>query len=191
MPCTLAVTIRTKGNDDMNKGYLAAAGYAATIPIANWMIGNVGTFCTPDGKCLIPLGFGITAPSGVLMIGIALLLRDAVHEYLGARWSLYAIGVGAVLSYLLADPYIAIASLVAFGVSELSDFAVYTKIRERSRTLGILASGVVGSIIDSVVFLWLAFGSLAFVEGQIVGKIAVTCLAAATIYAWKKLRANV
>jgi len=191
MPCTLAITIRTKGNDDMNKGYLAAAGYAATIPTANWMIGNVGTFCTPDGICLIPLGFGIAAPSGVLMIGLALVLRDAVHEYLGARWSLYAIGVGAVLSYLLADPYIAIASLVAFGVSELSDFAVYTKIRERSRTLGILASGVVGSIIDSVVFLWLAFGSLAYVEGQIVGKIAVTCLAVATIYAWKKLRANV
>ena len=172
----------------MNKGYVAAAAYAATIPAANWMIGNVGTVCIPDGPCLIPLGFGITAPSGVLMIGLALLLRDAVHEWLGARWSLYAIGVGAVLSYLLADPYIAIASLVAFGVSELSDFAVYTKIRERSRTLGILASGVVGSVIDSVLFLWLAFGSLTHVEGQIIGKIAVTCVAAGGLFAWRFYR---
>lgn len=172
----------------MNKGYVAAAAYAATIPAANWMIGNVGTVCIPDGPCLIPLGFGITAPSGVLMIGLALLLRDAVHEYLGARWSLYAIGVGAVLSYLLADPFIAIASVVAFGVSELSDFAVYSKIRERSRTLGILASGVVGSVIDSVLFLWLAFGSLAHVEGQILGKIAVTCVAAIGLFAWRFYR---
>jgi uncharacterized PurR-regulated membrane protein YhhQ (DUF165 family) len=172
----------------MNKGYLAALAYASTIPAANWMIGNVGTVCIPDGPCLIPLGFGITAPSGVLMIGLALLLRDAVHEYLGARWSLYAIGVGAVLSYLLADPFIAIASVVAFSVSELSDFAVYSKIRERSRTLGILASGVVGSVIDSVVFLWLAFGSLAFIEGQIIGKIGVTCIVVSVIFILKKLR---
>lgn len=172
----------------MNKGYLAALAYASTIPAANWMIGNVGTVCIPDGPCLIPLGFGITEPSGVLMIGLALLLRDAVHEYLGARWSLYAIGVGAVLSYLLADPFIAIASVVAFSVSELSDFAVYSKIRERSRTLGILASGVVGSVIDSVVFLWIAFGSLAFIEGQIIGKIGVTCIVVSVIFILKKLR---
>ena len=170
----------------MNKGYIAVAAYAATIPAANWMIGNVGTFCVPDGPCLIPLGFGITAPSGVLMIGLALLLRDAVHETLGARWALYAIAVGAALSYLLADPYIAIASLIAFGVSELSDFAVYSRIRERSRVLGVFASGCVGSVIDSVLFLGLAFGSLAHVDGQITGKIGVTALAAAALWAYRK-----
>ena len=172
----------------MNKGYIAAAAYAATIPAANYMIGNVGTACIPDGPCLIPVGFGVMAPSGVLMIGAALLLRDAVHEWLGPRFALYAIAVGAVLSYLLADPFIALASLVAFGVSELSDFAVYSKIRERSRTLGILASGVVGSVIDSVLFLWLAFGSLAHIDGQIIGKVGVTCLAAAALYGWKKYK---
>jgi hypothetical protein len=67
----------TKGATTMNKGYIAATGYALTIPAANWMIGNVGTFCVPDGPCLIPLGFGLMAPSGVLMIGLALVLRDA------------------------------------------------------------------------------------------------------------------
>ena len=164
------------------------SGYIATIPAANYMIGNVGTVCIPDGPCLIPVGFGIMAPSGVLMIGLALLLRDAVHEWLGPRFALYAIAVGAVLSYLLADPFIAIASLVAFGVSELSDFAVYSKIRDRSRTLGILASGVVGGVIDSVLFLWLAFGSLAHVDGQIIGKIGVTCIAAGALFAWKRYK---
>ena len=51
------------------------SGYIATIPAANYMIGNVGTVCIPDGPCLIPVGFGVMAPSGVLMIGLALMLR--------------------------------------------------------------------------------------------------------------------
>jgi len=172
---------------DRNKaGYVAAALYSATIPTANWMIHNVGTVCIPDGPCLIPLGFGIMAPSGVLMIGVALLLRDAVHEWLGAKVALTAILIGAVLSYMLADPFIAIASLVAFSVSELSDFAVYSRIRERSRELGILASGVVGSVVDSVLFLSIAFGSLAHLEGQIFGKVLVTVVAAAALFFGKK-----
>lgn len=170
------------------KGYLAALGYAATIPAANWMISNVGSVCVPDGPCLIPVGFGVMAPSGVLMIGLALLLRDAVHEWLGPRYAIYAIGIGAVLSYLLADPYIAVASLAAFAISELSDFAVYSKIRNRSRTLGILASGIVGSVIDSVLFLWIAFGSLAHIDGQIIGKVGVTCIAAGALFVWKRYR---
>lgn len=176
----------TTGVITMNKGYIAAAGYALTIPAANWMIGNVGTFCVPDGPCLIPLGFGLMAPSGVLMIGLALVLRDAVHEWLGARAALYAIGVGAILSYLLADPFIAVASLIAFGVSELSDFAVYSKIRQRSRELGILVSGIVGSVIDSALFLYIAFGSLAHIEGQIFGKIAMSAAVAGGLFLLKR-----
>jgi len=42
--------------------------------------------------------------------------------------------------------------------------------------MAILASGIVGSIVDSALFLYLAFGSLAYVEGQIVGKLAMTVL---------------
>mgnify|MGYP000014469556 CR=1 FL=1 len=173
----------------MNKGYAALAAYAATIPAANYMISNVGTVCVPDGPCLIQVGFGLMAPSGVLMIGLALLLRDAVHEMLGKSWALAAIAAGAVISYLLADPFIAIASFIAFAVSELSDFAVYSRIRERSRELAVLASGVVGSVIDSVIFLYIAFGSLAHIEGQIVGKIGVTVIAAGSFWYWKQRRA--
>ena len=33
-----------------------------------------------------------------------------------------------------------------------------------------VASGVVGLIVDSIIFLWLAFGSLDFLMGQVVGK---------------------
>lgn len=164
----------------MNK-WLLIGGYIATIPAANWMIGNVGTFCVPDGPCVIPLGFGLSAPSGVLMVGLALVLRDQVQEIFGTKWSLAAIGMGAILSYLLADPFIAIASILAFTVSELVDFAVYTAIRKKDRALAVAASGLVGAILDSAVFLYVAFGSLAFIEGQIVGKVLISLIAAGVI----------
>ena len=70
----------------MMKKWLLIGGYIATIPAANWMIGNVGTFCVPDGPCVVPLGFGLSAPSGVLMIGLALVLRDQVQEIFGSKW---------------------------------------------------------------------------------------------------------
>jgi queuosine precursor transporter len=38
-------------------------------------------------------------------------------------------------------------------------------------------SNTVGLLVDSVLFLWLAFGSLAFLPGQLVGKAWMTGLA--------------
>src|SRR5690606_8773589 len=141
-------------------GSLALALFVATIPAANWLIGNVGTVCIPDGPCLIPVGFGLEAPSGVLVVGAALVLRDVVHERLGAGWALLAIAVGAVLSVFLAPPALVVASLAAFTLAELADFGVYTPLRRRNLTLAVLLSGVVGAALDSALFLWLAFGSL-------------------------------
>jgi queuosine precursor transporter len=169
------------------KKWIYLAGYIGTIPAANWMIGNVGTFCISDGPCMIPVGFGMTAPSGVLMVGAALVLRDQVQEHLGTQWSLIGILAGAILSYLLADPFIAIASIVAFGVSELVDFAAYTYLRERGRAFAVAASGLVGAAMDSLAFLYIAFGSIAYIEGQIFGKLVISLIAAIAIkFAIKK-----
>ena len=52
--------------------------FCLTIPAANWMIGHVGTVCVANGPCLVPVAPGIMAPSGVLMVGAALVLRDLV-----------------------------------------------------------------------------------------------------------------
>lgn len=149
---------------------LLIAAFAATVPVANWLIGNVGTTCIPDGPCLIPVGFGYTAPSGVLMIGAALVLRDMVHEAGGIRAALAAIVIGGVLSWFVAPPALVIASVAAFVLAELADLAVYAPLRRRRLGLAVLASGIVGSVIDSAVFLALAFGSLQFIEGQVLGK---------------------
>jgi uncharacterized PurR-regulated membrane protein YhhQ (DUF165 family) len=109
------------------------AGYAATIPAANWMIEHVGTEAFPGGPHTIPVGFGYSAPSGVLMIGVALFARDLLQRVAGKRLALAAIAVGVALSFLLADPTIAVASAVAFACGEVADFAVYTPLARRSR----------------------------------------------------------
>ncbi|MFZ1102714.1 MAG: VUT family protein, partial [Hyphomicrobiaceae bacterium] len=61
------------------EGYAFLIAFTLCIPAANWLIGNVGTACMPNGPCLIPVAPGIDAPSGVPMIGFALVLRDLVQ----------------------------------------------------------------------------------------------------------------
>ena len=161
-------------------------GYIASIWLANWMIQNVGD-CIPDGPCVIPVGFGYTAPSGVLMIGLALVLRDAIHETHGRIWVVGAIIVGAVLSSSIS-PALALASGVAFAVSETGDMLVYEPIRRYSRPLGVAISGIVGGAIASAVFLMLAFGSLAYFEGQFIGKAEMAVLGGVLLFGYKLAR---
>lgn len=158
-------------------GIIFLALYIACVPMANWMIGHIGSFCVPDGPCVVPVAPGITAPSGVLMIGAALVLRDLVQRRLGKLWSLVAIGVGTILSALIAPPSLVIASTAAFFLSELADFAVYTPLQKRNLALAVFVSGLIGSVVDSVLFLFLAFGNLEYVEGQVIGKILMIAIA--------------
>jgi len=116
------------------------------------------------------------------MVGAALVLRDAVHQTLGARYALAAIAVGAIISAGISPPAIVIASVAAFLLSELADFAVYAPLARRRLALAVALSGAVGAVIDSAVFLFLAFGSLDFIAGQIVGKVWFSLLGAAVIY---------
>lgn len=153
------------------EGYLFFAAFCLTIPAANWMIGNVGTTCVPDGgPCLIPVGFGFDAPSGVLMIGFAFVLRDLVQRRLGFAWGVSAVLIGAAISSFLAPAALVIASGVAFLLSELADLLVYTPLQRRRFLLAVLASSAVGVVVDSAIFLYLAFGSLEFIQGQVLGK---------------------
>jgi uncharacterized PurR-regulated membrane protein YhhQ (DUF165 family) len=152
------------------EGMVFLALFALTIPAANWLIGHAGTVCVPNGPCLIPVAPGLMAPSGVTVIGFALVLRDLAQRRLGFGMAVGAIIVGAALSALLAPPALVIASGVAFLMSEIADLAVYTPLARRRLIAAVVASSMIGLVIDSIVFLWLAFGSLEFLLGQIVGK---------------------
>jgi uncharacterized PurR-regulated membrane protein YhhQ (DUF165 family) len=170
-----------------DEGIVFVALFALTIPAANWLIGHAGTVCQPAGPCLVPVAPGLMAPSGVIMAGAALVLRDLVQRRLGAAASSLAILVGAILSAALAPPALVIASAAAFLLSEFADLAVYTPLVRRGLIVAVVASSVVGLVVDSVVFLWLAFGSLDFLLGQIVGK-AWMVLLSIPFVAWLRRR---
>lgn len=165
--------------------YLILAAYIATVPAANWMIGNVGD-CIPNGPCLIPVGIGLFAPSGVLMVGLALVLRDYVHHILGWKAAMGAIAAGVALSFWTANPAIAVASAAAFALSELADLAVYAPLARRRMVMAVALSGVAGAAVDSAAFLWMAFGSLDFIAGQVVGKLWATAAAMGVLMFWKR-----
>lgn len=134
--------------------------FVATIFGANWALETYG---------IVNVGFGLTAPAGVLFAGLAFTFRDLIHETRGRSWVLAAIAIGGALSYLVS-PSFAVASALAFTASELADYAVYAPLRKRSWLGAVALSNTVGLVVDSALFLWLAFGSLDYLTGQIVAK---------------------
>jgi uncharacterized PurR-regulated membrane protein YhhQ (DUF165 family) len=168
------------------EGFAFLIAFGLTIPAANWMIGHLGTFCAPEGPCVIPVAPHLMAPSGVLMIGVALVLRDLVQRRLGVGYSAGAVVVGAILSALVAPPSLVIASGVAFLLSESADLAVYTPLARRGLVAAVLASSLVGLVVDSMIFLWLAFGSLDFLAGQVVGKGWMVLLSIPFVYVLRR-----
>ncbi len=167
----------TNDRQRLTEGVIALVLFGLTIPAANWLIGNAGAVCVPNGPCLVPVWPGVMAPSGVLMVGLALVLRDIVQRRLGPLAGLGAIAVGTLISAMLAPPAIVLASVAAFLLSELADFAVYTPLQRRRFVTAVFASSVIGLVVDSLVFLHLAFGSLDFLAGQIIGKAWMVLLA--------------
>lgn len=143
--------------------------FIATLPLASWLEGNIGMACA-SGPCIVPVGFGLAGLSSVIAIGASLVLRDAIHEIGGAGVAIVAIAIGGILSAMFAAPVLVVASVLAFVLAELADFAIYAGLRKRSFMLAVLFSGVAGSVVHSAVFHGLAFGSLMSITGPIVGK---------------------
>jgi uncharacterized PurR-regulated membrane protein YhhQ (DUF165 family) len=141
---------------------------------------------------MVPVGFGLTATAGTYFAGLTFILRDALQDVAGKRWTVAVIALGATLSFALADPFIALASAVAFGLSEIADLAVYTPLRKRGYIRAAIASNIVGAIVDTIAFLWIAgFPILDAIAGQMVGKLAVTAIAVIAVGIYRAHRKQV
>jgi uncharacterized PurR-regulated membrane protein YhhQ (DUF165 family) len=169
------------------EGLLFLILFCLTIPAANWLTSNAGTTCVPDGPCLVPVAPGIFAPSGGLMAGAALVLRDLVQRRFGIGIGICAIVMGASISGLLSPAPLVVASATAFLISEFVDFVIYTPLARKHFVAAVVVSGLVGLVVDSALFLWLAFGSLEFLSGQIIGK-TWTILLSIPLIIWLKRR---
>jgi uncharacterized PurR-regulated membrane protein YhhQ (DUF165 family) len=142
--------------------------FVALVLLANWLASAyvVHVPLTP-----------YVAPAGVFCIGGVLVLRDWMQQLGGLLPTMLLVYAAGLLSWLVGDlagwtalEKIAVASVVAFTISETVEALVFTPIRQRNLTLGVALSATVGNAVDSYVFLTLAFSSTAFFWGQFWGK---------------------
>lgn len=107
---------------------------------------NIGFVYIPP----VPL-LGEMFPPMSLIVGLIFIARDFAQREIGHK-VIGAMAVGAILSYLMADPFVAIASVIAFAISEMVDWGVYTYTKRPLRDR-ILLSSALGTPVDSAVFL--------------------------------------
>lgn len=120
------------------------------------------------------------------LIGLNLTTRDRLHDLWGRnrfRNMALLILTGSGLSFLAAHLFadappeivarIALASCIAFAVSEGMDASVYQLIRQRPWLERSNISNFVGAGLDSVIFVSIAFGWLwPIIFGQFCAKVA-------------------
>lgn len=157
---------------------LAVLAWLAAVPAANYTTGAFGFADLPW------LGL---VPYGTIFAGVVLVARDVVQDETHAWWLIPAlITVGGLVSFGVAPPTIAAASVLAFVVSELADWAIYTPLRRHGWVVAAMVSSIIGGAIDSALFLRVAFDS---VDGWLPLAIAKTIVVTGTVWSvdrWRK-----
>ena len=90
--------------------------YVVLIVLVNWGFTVVPLVDMPGGEKWPPMS---------LVVGFIFVARDFAQREIGHR-VIIAMLIAAVLSYVMASPYVAVASLSAFLISEFADWAVYS-----------------------------------------------------------------
>jgi len=127
-----------------------AGVYLAAIVAANLIIGWLGPKASPF------IAFAL--------IGLDLSLRDKLHElWHGDNLVLKMGGViiaGGLLSYLINRDIasIALGSSIAFAGAMAADALVYERLFHKAKIYKMNASNVVSAAVDTVLFIWIAFG---------------------------------
>ena len=98
---------------------------------------------------------------GALSYPIAFLVTDITNRVLGVRLARDVVLVGfiaaVIMSLLLANPRIAIASGSAFFIAQMLDVTIFDKLRRQAWWKAPVASSVIASFVDTVIFFVLAF----------------------------------
>lgn len=146
---------------------IPVAAYIATVVLVNIGFSFVPMISTPIGM-LSPMA---------IVVGAVFVIRDYAQRRAG-HGVLIAMAIATALSYALADPYVAIASAIAFATSEIADYLVYSFTR-RSFRERVLISSLISAPIDTAVFL---FGISAFTIGTFVLMVVSKLVAAAIVW---------
>lgn len=131
--------------------YFLVGLYLVAIVLANYIVSIFG-----------PAASIMTA---FVLIGLIVTTRDRLHDawqkHLRRNMGALILG-GSAISLLLGGGVtrIAIASGVAFLVSETVDAALYHFLRDRGWYQRVNGSNAASSLVDSILFPWIAFGGL-------------------------------
>lgn len=147
-----------------SSNYRIVGLYLAAIVAANVTIMLFGPAWSIVNAFLF-IGFNITARDR---------LHDAWHGQHLKRNMLLLILAGSVLSALFGAGRIALASFIAFALSESADAVIYHALGSRKKLIQVNGSNVVSAGVDSVVFPLLAFGwppLIGVMIGQFIAKV--------------------
>ena len=154
-----------------------------TFGIENkWILGVAYILSIIFGNLLVVwLGLvhfaGLVFPAGAVAIGLTFSLRDFVQRGFGHKvwwFMLTATIITCLMSFVMADmpipPWkVAMASTVAFVVSEFLDWLVYT-ITKKDIVFRIAISNLISTPVDSVLFVGLAFGEFSLLSPPVFGQ---------------------
>ncbi|MGI9463679.1 MAG: queuosine precursor transporter [Aestuariivirgaceae bacterium] len=101
---------------------------------------------------------------GAFTYPVAFLVTDLCNRRFGPKTARLVVMIGfvlaVVLSVFVATPRIALASGSAFIVAQLLDISIFDRLRHRARWWHApLASSVLGSVLDTMLFFSLAFAA--------------------------------
>lgn len=116
--------------------------YILTIPAVNLYFAYMPFIPLPDGGQWAPIS---------IVTGLVLVFRDFAQRELG-HYVLVALAIGLGITVAMAGPEIALASGLAFLISELVDWAVYS-FTHRPLSARIMLSSLLAAPIDTAVFL--------------------------------------
>src|SRR5262245_33788976 len=128
----------------MKRYLLFSLVFAGLVVLANWLASRY--------IVTVPFTGGLLAPAGVFAIGAVLVLRDWGQQLFGLGRMLPITYAAGLISWGVGDAFgwtslekVAVASVVAFTVSETVEALVFTPLRKRRLSLGVALSATAGN----------------------------------------------
>ena len=151
----------------MEKKWLYGISYILSIIMGNFLVVWFG---------IIQVG-PLMFPAGALAIGLTFSLRDFVQKEFGHKvWYFMIVStvLTALMSFVMSNmpipPWrVAMASAIAFIVSEFIDWFVYT-ITKKDIVWRITISNLFSTPIDSILFVGIVFGSYSILQPPVYGQ---------------------
>ena len=136
----------------MLQGRFWAIIYVALIPFLNWSFGVIPEFqvVAPHTSAMFP--HGVSMHPMTMVTGMVFVVRDFVQREMHNR-VLIVMLLAVGWSFYYAWPVIALASGIAFAISESVDWLMFTFTKYRLSTR-ILLSSLFAAPVDTTVFLY-------------------------------------